>query len=82
MFTIRLNVKDSAYERLLKVLDGFTKDEIEILHDSQNFSKNQEYLQNEFEEIEAGKAIFISQEEFESRLSKVVDKYEYNCIQD
>jgi len=76
MYTIQLKVKNSAYEKLLRLLSNFSKDEIEILNETEQFQKDQKYLHEELNEIESGNAIFISQDDFEHRLRNVVGNHE------
>lgn len=68
MQTIKLKISDKVYDNLMWLLSKFNKDEIEILSDTESFIDNQKYLQNELNEILAGKAKFHSIEEFEKHL--------------
>jgi hypothetical protein len=75
MHTIQLKVKNSAYEKLLKLLSNFSNDEIEILHKSPQFQKDKAYLQKELDEIESGNADFFSHTELESLLNQAINKH-------
>jgi hypothetical protein len=72
MQTIRLNVNESALQKLLHFLNGFSKDEVEILSVEQDFLSTQQYLQKELDEINSGHITFLSQTEFENRLNKII----------
>jgi len=79
MLTVRLNIKESALDRVLQSLNAFTSDEVVIIKEDQNFLANQNYLHKELEEINAGNAEFVSHEELESSLDEVIAKYE-DCL--
>ncbi|WP_341226957.1 tRNA pseudouridine synthase A [uncultured Arcticibacterium sp.] len=72
MRTLQLRINDKVYDRFLWLLSKFNKEEIEIVNENQDFVSTQSYLQKELEEIESGKAKFISQTEFEDRLNEVI----------
>lgn len=76
MHTLRLKVNDKIYDKLLWLLSKFNKDEIEIIPDASDFTKNQNYLDKELNEILNGTANFIEIEEVEKRLENVIIKYE------
>ncbi len=72
MHTIQLKISDKVYDKFLWLLSKFTKDEIEIINEEQDFISTQKYLQKELEEIENGQAKFISQKEMEKRLGQII----------
>ncbi len=72
MHTIQLKINDKVYDKFLWLLSKFTKDEIEIINEEQDFISTQKYLQKELEEIENGQAKFISQKEMEKRLDQTI----------
>ncbi len=72
MHTIQLKISDKVYDKFLWLLSKFTKDEIEIINEEQDFISTQKYLQKELEEIENGQAKFISQKELEKRLGQII----------
>jgi len=76
MHTLKLKVNDKVYDKLLWLLSKFTKDEIEIIPETSDFTKNQKYLDKELNEILDGTANFIEIEEVEKRLENVIIKYE------
>ncbi len=76
MHTIHLKINEKVYEKFLWLLGKFTKDEIEIISDNQDFISTQDYLQKELDEIKSGEANFYSQNEFEDRLDQAFEKYE------
>jgi hypothetical protein len=75
MHTLRLKVNDKVYDKLLGLLGKFSRDEIEIIADTSDFTKNQKYLDQELNEILNGKANFIEVEEAEKRLENVILKH-------
>jgi vacuolar-type H+-ATPase subunit E/Vma4 len=78
MQTIRLKIDDKVYEKILWFLSKFSKEEVEVITEDQDFISTQEYLQKELKEIESGKAVFYSQEEMDNRLNEAISKYENN----
>jgi hypothetical protein len=59
MHTVKLRVNDGVYDKLLLVLSKFNRDEVEIIPETSDFAKNQNYLTGELNEILNGKARFI-----------------------
>ena len=72
MKTIQLRINDKVYDKFLWLLSKFSKDEIEIIDKNEDFITTQKYLQNEISEIDKGNATFVSEEELEFRLNKIV----------
>ena len=72
MYTIQLKISDKVYDKFIWLLSKFNKEEIEIVSESSDFASTKEYLNNELNEIKNGNATFISQEDFEKRLDKIV----------
>ena len=79
MHSIRLKISDEIYDNVLWWLSKFSKDEVEIIienSDEQTFEENKKYLSEELNEILDGSAKFLSEEEAEYRLEKVIKKHE------
>lgn len=79
MHSIRLKVSDKIYENVLWWLSKFSKEELEIIveeADGETFSENKRYLSEELNEILDGNAKFLSEEETEFRLEKIIKKHE------
>lgn len=72
MYTIQLKISDKVYDKFIWLLSKFTKEEIEIVSDSADFSSTKTYLKGELHDMESGKAKFVSQQEFENRLDEIV----------
>lgn len=72
MHTVRLRVNDGVYDKLLGLLSKFSKDEVEIISETADFVKNQNYLSDELNEILDGKAGFIEMVEAELRLNRIL----------
>lgn len=72
MRTIQLKINDKVYDKFIWLLSKFSKDEVEIVSDNVHYTANREYLQKELDEINEGKAIFLSQSEFERRLDQII----------
>ncbi|MCL7764886.1 tRNA pseudouridine synthase A [Polaribacter sp. Z014] len=71
MHTIQLKISEKVYDKFIWLLSKFNKDEVEIISESADFNGTKDYLQQELNEIESGKANFISQQEFEDRLNEI-----------
>ncbi|WP_218598584.1 tRNA pseudouridine synthase A [Polaribacter sp. NJDZ03] len=71
MHTIQLKISEKVYDKFIWLLSKFNKDEVEIVSESADFNGTKDYLQQELNEIESGKANFISQQEFEDRLNEI-----------
>lgn len=76
MHTVKLRVNDEVYDKLIRLLGKFGKDEIEIITENADFAKNQKYLAGELNEILDGNARYIEMEEAEQRLEKIIKKHE------
>lgn len=76
MHTVHLKISDKIYDRLMALLNDFSKDDLEVISESAYYTEAKEYLQSELESIEKGKAKFLSVEEAEERFEKIIKKYE------
>lgn len=76
MVTLKLKIKENTVEKVLETLRSFPSDEIDIIYETQQFLDNLKYLENEWKEIESGKAEFVSHENLEASLNEVISKYE------
>lgn len=72
MKTIQLKISDKVYDKFLWLLSKFSSEEIQIINENEDFLATKKYLQNELSEIDTGKASFVSEEELEYRLNKIV----------
>lgn len=76
MQTVRLKINDKVYDKVMWLLSKFNRNEIEIIPDDPSYIEYQEYLQNELDEINDGKAKFQSIYELEARLDNVIKNRE------
>ena len=76
MQTIRLRISESVYSHLMWFLKRFSRNEVEIIRENDEFISVQEYLENELETIENGTAEFINLEQLDEKLEKTIRKYE------
>ena len=76
MQIIRLKVSDKIYDKLLWLLSKFSKEEVEVISETTEFSENKKYLEQELREIKEGKAEFLSFEEAEQKLNAAIKKHE------
>ncbi|MGB0880866.1 MAG: tRNA pseudouridine synthase A [Polaribacter sp.] len=71
MYIIQLKISEKVYDKFIWLLSKFNKEEVEIVNESSDFRATKNYLQKELNEIENGKASFMSQQEFENRLNEI-----------
>jgi len=76
MQTVRLRVNEKIYDRFIWLLSKFSKDEVEIIPESEEYNLSQKYLTGELNDISSGKAIFLELNDVEQRLEKVIKKHE------
>ena len=65
MHTLRLRVDNKIYKNLMWFLGRFSKDEIQILEETDQFISTKQYLEKELKTIEEGKAEYISIEQLD-----------------
>lgn len=74
--TVRLRINGKIYDKLIWLLSKFSRDEVEIIPESEDFIRNQKYLAGELNEIVSGKANYMELNEAETRLENVIKKHE------
>jgi hypothetical protein len=76
MLTIRLQVHEAIYDKLMWFLGKFSREEIQIIPEPDNFEKNRQYLVSEMDEILTGNAEFVDINEAEKRLRELARESE------
>ena len=76
MHTIKLKIDDRIYDKLIRQLSVFSKDEVEIVIDEHNYTEIKKYLDAELDDITSGNAKFLTVEEAEQRLENRIRKHE------
>ena len=76
MHSIKLNIDDKIYDKLLWLLKKFSKDELEIIEENTDPQDHKKYLDSEFKEIIDGNATFHTIDEVEERLDKIIKRHE------
>jgi len=76
MQTIRLRVNDKVYKSLIRLLSKFSKDEIQVIEEDDNYLSIQQYLKKELSTVEDGSAEYIDIEELENTLDATIRKHE------
>ena len=76
MQTVRLRINDKIYDKLIWLFSKFSRDEVEIIPESEDFIRNQKYLAGELNEIVSGNTKFMELNEAETKLENVIKKYE------
>lgn len=79
MHSLKLKIDDKIYVQLLRLLNEFNKDELEIVIEDADLQEHKQYLESELKEvIEGNAATFYSINEVEQRLDKIIRKQENN----
>ena len=76
MHTIKLKIEDKVYDKLIRLLSKFTKDEVEIILEESSFTETKKYLETELDEILKDKADFLTVNDTEQRLENLIRKHE------
>ncbi len=76
MHTIRLRVDNKIYKNLMWFLGRFSKDEIQIEEETDQFISTRQYLEKELRVIEEGKAEYISVEKLNDDLETILKSHE------
>ena len=76
MHTIKLRIGDQVYDKFIRHLSEFSKDEVEIVMDEANPSKIKKYLNAELEELINGNAKFLTLNEAEQLLDTRIKRHE------
>ncbi len=75
MHTIKLKIDDRVYDKLIRQLSEFSKDEVEIVMDEPNYAEIKKYLDAELDDITSGNAKFLTVNEAEQRLENRIRKH-------
>ncbi len=76
MHTLRLRVDNKIYKNLMWFLGRFSKDEIQILEETDQFISTKQYLEKELNTIEEGKAEYIGIEQLDDELEAILRSHE------
>ncbi len=76
MHTLRLRVDNKIYKNLMWFLARFSKDEIQIEEESDQYISTRQYLEKELKTIEEGKAEYISIEKLDDDIEAILKSHE------
>ncbi|RDV13181.1 tRNA pseudouridine synthase A [Pontibacter diazotrophicus] len=76
MQTIRLRVNEKVYKHLMWFLNKFSKDELQIIEEDEEFVSIQQDLQQELTRVEEGSAEFIDLPQLDKDLESIIRKHE------
>jgi hypothetical protein len=76
MQTIRLRVNDRVYKNLIRLLSKFSRDDIQVIEEDENYLSIQQYLKKELSTVEDGSAEYIDIDELENTLDATIRKHE------
>lgn len=74
METIKLKVSKRFYHQFMAIIEKCNPQDLQIVDDSYEDSKS--YLDNQLKELESGSAEFISLEELDNALERVISQYD------
>jgi hypothetical protein len=72
MQTVKLRIHESVYNQLMWLLKRFSKNEIEVIKETDEFISVQEYLTEELKTIETGEAEFINLDQLNRELESTI----------
>jgi hypothetical protein len=76
MQTVKLRIHESVYNQLMWLLKRFSKNEIEVIKETDEFISVQEYLTEELKTIETGEAEFINLDQLNRELESTIKNHE------
>jgi len=76
MKIISLKINDKVYKYFMWFLERFSKDEIQIINEADEYISVEEYLTNELDQLENGNAEFISIDELDNALEETIRRNE------
>ena len=74
MKTIKLEVNNNIYDKLIWLLKQFNSEDLKI--ETEKDASIKKYLQNQLKELDSESAEFLSMEELDIKLEKTISKYE------
>ncbi len=76
MQIIRLRVNEKIYHHLMWFLSRFSKEEIQIISENDEFISLQAYLNKELNKVEDGSAEYIRVDQLDNLLEDTIRKHE------
>jgi hypothetical protein len=76
METIRLEFQPNIKAKILELLSSFSLNELKIVQEDEEFSRNKAMIKEEVEKIENGTAEYCTFEELDSYLDEVISEYD------
>ncbi|MGB0886455.1 MAG: hypothetical protein ACPGR5_08510 [Chitinophagales bacterium] len=74
MKTLKLEVNNEIYDKLISILKQFNAKDLKVLNED-SFDENKQYLENQLKELDHKEAKFISIDELDSILEETIEKY-------
>lgn len=76
MAVIKLTINDGLLDKVIGLLSPFKGKGLEIEHLDPKLQAHKEYVKEQLELLDSGKAEFISLEELDQKLEETIKKYE------
>ena len=76
MQTIRLRVNEKIYKSLIHFLSKFSKEEVQVIEEDDQYLSVKQYLQKELSIVESGQGEFINMDQLDKQLEATIRKYE------
>ncbi len=70
METIKIEFQSSVKEKLIEFLNSFSKNELHIIEEDDDFLENKKILQNRLDELRQGKSELVSIQDYEDLLDR------------
>ena len=74
MKTLKLEVNNEIYDKLISILKQFNSKDLKVLNDDV-FETDKNYLEKQLKELDNENAKFISIDELDSILEETIEKY-------
>ena len=76
MAIVKLNVNEKVLDRVLWLLSQFKKEEVEIIKEDADYFTKEATVAQSYSKLEEPSTEFISLEELNRKIDKVIKKYE------
>jgi len=72
MAIVRININDKVLDKVMWLLGQFSKEDVEIIQENDVYLRNKTEVLSELEKVKANKAEYISVDELETEIQKVI----------
>jgi len=72
MAIVRININDKVLDKVMWLLGQFSKEDVEIIQENDVYLRNKTEVLSELEKVKENKAEYISVDELETEIQKVI----------